>query len=634
MEKNEIEIYMKIVKIFLFLYSLYFLKYKIYTIENQSSFEEHILSNLNEIQNNFNLKNSSEVVNFTSISLNSKNNIELLSLRAKIYYNSSEYYKSLKDCEEYINLSKNNKIKANIEICQLSVLNYIKMFDLEKAKEVLGHIKCKNKYNKELQLLIEQEEKKNQENIKKYKQYPFYLNFMKTLYKNGLFLNKMEISFVSESYRLCQATENIYKKDLLLRVPLESLITMEEARKSEIGHYITKELENKLYSPRFSLLTVFLMGEIDKGNQSKWKFYIDFLPSSYDSFPIFYKEKELEYLKGTQFLESIEKEKKFIKSDYNLLAKSIPGFSKYDLNYFSKIMEVVTSRVFGVKIHNKKETIIAPFADLLNHKRPTDTIWDFDDKTNSFFIKSRSNVPKGEEVFDSYGIKSNRDYLLYYGFTMNNSTYNKFKVGILLKFNIDECFNIKQTLLGKNNSTKYFILGLNLLDENTQEFFYNLRLILFNDSDCYISNQAYQINRLNNLEIKLKMNKNKPFSLENEKNVFEKIKEIMTNYLEKYPTTLESDVKYFEENKKNMDFNQYNCYIIRIGEKEILNFYLNMAYYILKLLNTSINDIKILYNKLNSLYINKFRNKNADDDELFKYKDYLKFLFPLLINKK
>ena len=86
-----------------------------------------------------------------------------MSLRAKIYYNLSDYYKSLKDCEEYIKLSKNNKI----EIYQLSVLNYIKMFDFEKAKEVLGHIKGKNKYNKEFQLLIEREEKRNQKNIKK-----------------------------------------------------------------------------------------------------------------------------------------------------------------------------------------------------------------------------------------------------------------------------------------------------------------------------------------------------------------------------------------------------------------------------------------------------------------------------------
>ena len=629
MEANDI--FMKLIKIFLFLFSIYYLKYKIYTIENQKLFNEPISFNLNEIQNKFNLTISSEIANFT------KNDIELLSLRAKMYYNSSEYYKSLKDCEEYIKLIENNTIKDNIEIYQLSVLNYIKMFDLERAKEVLAHIKGENEYNKELQLLIDQEEKKNQENTKKYKQYPFYLNFMKSLYKNGLFLNKMGISFVSESYRFCHATENINKKDLLLRVPLESLITVEEAKKSEIGHYITQELEKKLNTPRHSLLTVFLMDEIDKGNQSKWKFYVDFLPSSYDSFPIFYKEKELEYLKGTKFLESIENEKKNIKEDYNLLAKNIPGFEKYDLNYFSKIMEVVTSRVFSVKIHNKKETIIAPFADLLNHKRPTDTFWDFDDKTNSFYIKSISNIQKGEEIFDSYGIKSNRNYLLYYGFTINNNTYNKLHVDILLKLNIDQCFKTKQEILGKNNSTKHFILGLNLLDKNVQNFFYNLRLIFYNDSDCYISNQTYQINNLFSLKLKLKINKNKPFSLENEKNVFEKVKEIMTNNLEKYPTTLESDVKFFEENQKNMDFNQYNCYIIRIGEKEILNFYLKMANYILKILNANSNDIKILYNKFNSLnsfHLFQFINKNTYDEEFLKYKDYLKILLPFLINKK
>ena len=620
--------------IFVFLFSLYFIQYKIKTNGNQNSFEEHISSNLYEIQNKTNLNNLSEVINFISKSLNSTNNIELLAERAKLYYNSSEYYKSLKDCEEYIKLSKNKKNIDNIEILQLSVLNYIKMFDLDKAKEVLGHIKGENKYNKELQILIEQEERKNQENMKKYKQYPFFLNFMKSLYKNGLYLNKMEISFVSDSYRFCQATENIYKKDLLLRVPLESLITLDVARKSEIGHYINDELEKKLTFPRHSLLTIFLMGEIDKGNQSKWKFYVDFLPSSYDSFPIFYKEKEYEYLKGTQFLESIKSEKEIIKADYNILMKNIPGFAKYDLNYFSKIMEVVTSRVFSVVINNKKETILAPFADILNHKRPTDTIWDFDNTINSFYIRSLSNITKGEEIFDSYGIKSNRNYLLYYGFTMNNSTYNKFKVGILLNLNNDQCLYTKQIILGKNNSTKHFVLELNLLNKSVQRFFNNLRLLLYNSADCDIGNRSDRIYKLNKIQQKLRIQAKKPFSLENEKNVFEKVKEIMTNYLKNYPTTLESDVKYFEENKKNMDFNQYNCYIIRMGEKEILNFYLNMANYILKLLNASNDEIKVLYNKLNSLQINKFRNESAHiDEELLKYKDYLKSLFPLLINK-
>ena len=133
-------------------------------------------------------------------------------------------------------------------------------------------------------------------------------------------------------------------------------------------------------------------------------------------------------------------------------------------------MEAVTSRVFSIKIHNKKENILAPLADMFNHKIPPDTFWNFDDKSNSFYIKSKSNVSKGKELSFSYGIKSNKNYLLYYGFTINNSTYNKFKVDIVLKLNNDQCFNIKQILLGKNNSTKHFILGFNLLDKRAQKF--------------------------------------------------------------------------------------------------------------------------------------------------------------------
>ena len=51
----------------------------------------------------------------------------------------------------------------------------------------------------------------------------------------------------------------------------------------------------------------------------------------------------------------------------------------------------------------------------------------------------------------------------------------------------------------------------------------------------------------------------------------------MNGYLSKYPTTLDYDIKYFEKNKNKMEFNEYNCYVIRIGEKKILNYYLNMA---------------------------------------------------------
>ena len=60
----------------------------------------------------------------------------------------------------------------------------------------------------------------------------------------------------------------------------------------------------------------------------------------------------------------------------------------------------------------------------------------------------------------------------------------------------------------------------------------------------------------------------KPISIPNEIIVFNTLKQMMKAYLDKYPTNLEHDVEYFNKNKKKMDFNEYNCYVIRIGEKK------------------------------------------------------------------
>ena len=85
-----------------------------------------------------------------------------------------------------------------------------------------------------------------------------------------------------------------------------------------------------------------------------------------------------------------------------------------------------------------------------------------------------------------------------------------------------------------------------------------------------------------------------------------------------------------------MECNEYNCYVIRIGEKKILNYYLNMANDILQLLNTDKEDMKKLFHKIVVICGNE-NNKIVNDEKnnyinnLLKYKNYLSFILPLLI---
>ena len=577
--------------------------------------ESFISSMFSQAQIKFQQKKFKEASDLLSLILTK--NYKILSFRAKVYYYQSEYYKSLNDCQECINLTLNDNNINIIEIYQLSVLNLIKMYDLESAKEKLKQcekIDKKNPKNSELLTLIEEEEKKNEENSKKYNQYPIYLKFMNSFYKLGLFINKIEISFNSDCDRYCRATEDIHDKDVLIRVPLEALMTLDGARKSKFGEYFTPQLEKKLNSPHHSLLSTFMLTEIDKGAKSKWKYYFDFLPASYNNFPIFYGEKEFSYLKGTQFLELVQKKMKEMKEDYDLLTNVIPGYSKYDYNLFRKMREVISSRVFGVTIKGKKNDIIAPYADMLNHKRPRQTHWNYDDTCNAFVIKGVSNVKKGDEVFDSYGIKCNSRFLLNYGFTVENNEDNEFKI-ILILNESSPYFKEKMEYLGGKNYTKKFSLVLNHSDSKIIQFFSFLRFILYNKPNFK------------------DIDTTKPTSVQNEICLFTEIKEIMNKYLKKYPTTLDYDVEYFKKNKQNMGFNEYNCYIIRIGEKKILNYYLNMANDILQLLNTNKDDIKKLFQNIIIAAGSQISVENESNslNNLLKYKSYLSYILPLLI---
>jgi len=503
------------------------------------------------------------------------NNFPCFLLKAKNYFEIKEYYLALKNSQEAINLNP-----QNLEPYQISTKCYILMFDFENSEKCLK--KCmsldsSSKINTKLKNILNNKIKEINENKKKNKHYEDYLFFMKYLYSQGLFLNKITINFNNESNRCVISTEEIKNKEILLRIPLNALITLDDAQNSEIGKYFDSNLKKMLNGPNHSLLSSFILSEMEKKNNSKWLFYFNFLPSNYNNFPIFYTESELKYLKGTQFLTIVENKKKEMKEDYELLCNKIPYYSKYKYLDFCKVREIVSSRIFGVIIHGKKNDIIAPYADMLNHKRPRETHWTFDDKLDSFVVSAISDIKKSNEVFDSYGRKCNSRFLLNYGFTIENNEDNEYKINLELDETCPLYAEKKKEFIVIN--PKKFVLSKNLNEKNVLNFFAFMRYLVYEKNDFKF------------------MNFNNFISIDNERCVMVKLKYIIINELNKYSTTLEEDQKYLDENKKKMSFNEYNCYVIRIGEKNLLNFYLTLANLCLELFNKEKNEI---YNIINS----------------------------------
>ena len=60
------------------------------------------------------------------------------------------------------------------------------------------------------------------------------------------------------------------------------------------------------------------------------------------------------------------------------------------------------------------------------------------------------------------------------------------------------------------------------------------------------------------------------------------LKNTCENMLSKYETTLEEDKRILEE--QALTYNEKNCIVLRMGEKEVLHYYINFAERTLKIL--------------------------------------------------
>jgi hypothetical protein len=91
-----------------------------------------------------------------------------------------------------------------------------------------------------------------------------------------------------------------------------------------------------------------------------------------------------------------------------------------------------------------------------------------------------------------------------------------------------------------------------------------------------------------------------PINIENETQVLLKIQKMTIDYLSMYPTTKEEDLKLLET---ELSQNIRNCVLMRLGEKSVLMYYLELTKYSLSLIE--INNIKEIKKKVKKDFANK-----------------------------
>jgi histone-lysine N-methyltransferase SETD3 len=86
-----------------------------------------------------------------------------------------------------------------------------------------------------------------------------------------------------------------------------------------------------------------------------------------------------------------------------------------------------------------------------------------------------------------------------------------------------------------------------------------------------------------------------PISIKNELQILQNIQNICQENLYKYKSEYEEDLKLlnqYETNQLKLSNNQINCLLMRIGEKKILNFWVEFTKYTIPLFDLSSKMIK------------------------------------------
>ena len=533
---------------------------KIFTVEKEDD----------KAKNNMLGKNYDIAIHYYTRKINAeKENTTFLIKRAICYLAKGYYTLALEDALKTIEID--NSFSKGYYIASLC---YLEMYDIDMAEKY-----SQNK-NKRLKALIDKNKKELIAKTKKYKSYPLYVTFLRELYKYNAFFPKLEIHFYTDDYRGVLAKSNISKDEVIMTIPRDCLIALEDALNTTYGKKIGEFMYNELNSPKHCLLSSFLLYE---EKNPKYKYYFDLLPKDFTNFPIFYTNKELDYLKGSPFLSQILEKKEDMKNDYNKLCEYLPDFKKFSYLKFIEARVLISSRIFGIAINDNKTDVLAPFADLLNHKRPRQTQWYYDDSLQSFVIQATENIKEGNEIFDSYGKKTNARFLLNYGFCLDDNDTSEYLLTVELNENYP-LFDMKKNFFqNEYELVRTFNLNNNFYESQIIELLSFLRFILFNGDINDLYNAINTNENIYNEDIPLTFYYIPAISKELEIQVLKHLHLLCRKSLIKYPTTFEQDQTFYK-NKKNISFNMRNCLLLLMSEKTVLSYFIYFCEYCLDLL--------------------------------------------------
>ncbi|XP_031106553.1 ribulose-1,5 bisphosphate carboxylase/oxygenase large subunit N-methyltransferase, chloroplastic [Ipomoea triloba] len=275
----------------------------------------------------------------------------------------------------------------------------------------------------------------------------------KWLSDSGMPPQKMAIQRVDIGERGLVALKNIRKGEKLLFVPPSLVITADSEWSVPDAGQVLKRYD----VPDWPLIATYLISEASLIKSSRWSNYISALPRQPYSL-LYWTRSELDrYLEASQIRERAIERVNDVIGTYNDLRLKI--FSKHPELFPEEIFNIETFKwSFGILFSRlvrlpsmDGRVALVPWADMLNHSCEVETFLDYDKSSQGIVFTTDRTYQPGEQVFISYGKKSNGELLLSYGFVPREGTNpsDSVEVSVSIKKS-DKCYKEKMEALKKH----------------------------------------------------------------------------------------------------------------------------------------------------------------------------------------
>ncbi|TMW67933.1 hypothetical protein Poli38472_007605 [Pythium oligandrum] len=425
---------------------------------------------------------------------------------------------------------------------------------------------------------------------------------IKWLEHNNADSRKLALREYAPEVRGVHSKKVLVPGERILVIPKKCLITVEMGKMTEIGQkLLAHNLE--FVAPKHIFLMMFLLTDMERIEESFYRPYYNTLPKTLQNMPIFWSDDELSWLTGSYIIQQIQERKAAIRKDYDAICRVDPTFSRFSLERFSWARMIVCSRNFGLTIDGIKTAALVPFADMLNHYRPRETSWTFDQSLDAFTITSLGTISAGSQVYDSYGRKCNHRFLLNYGFAVEDNTEedgrnpNEVMMDLQLNPSDGQLFYDKRAYLHESGIyTMDARLSRSHSDPNTREGFSFARLIVATEDEFSI------------MKMKSPAHSSPPISFENEVRALHYLKTLMTHQLGLYETTIEEDNAILASKEYPLFSNRIQALFFIRGEKEVCRHFQELADKVIPLFSLPIPECK-----------EELRRNFDGDDDICRY---------------